>query len=162
MEVSLFCLVIATSLTSQTKDDSLSTLHLHVQVALMHLLSVISLIDLVTWVKTLSTEKYLWKVRIFVNYGLEQLHSVLIPKRRKSSHHLVDQAPQTPPININLMPHLLYYFRCQVLRCSTDRGCWLLIAEYFRQTKVSQFDIAHFIDYQILRLQAELSYFYSL
>lgn len=59
MEVSLSYLVTATSSTSQTMDDPLSTLHHHVQVALKHLLSVIFLVDLVTWVKTSSTENYL-------------------------------------------------------------------------------------------------------
>ena len=90
MEVSLSYLVTATSSTSQTMDDPLSTLHHHVQVALKHLLSVIFLVDLVTWVKTSSTENYLWKIRIFINNGLKQLHSVLISKRRKSSNHLMD------------------------------------------------------------------------
>ena len=55
------------------------------------------------------------------------------------------------------MPHLLYHLRCQVLWGATDRKRLVITLDVaFRQTEVSQLDVAVRTDQYILWLQAEL------
>ena len=52
--------------------------------------------------------------------ALEKFHSVFVSEGREASNHLMDEAAETPPIDIDSMSHFFDDFRCQIFWCTTD------------------------------------------
>lgn len=100
---------------------------------------------------------YLGKIWIFVDDGLEQLHSVLTSKGRESSDHLMQKTAQAPPIHIHSMPHLLHNFWRKVLRSPADRVGSLLVLQDLAQSEVSELDVSDSINDDIFWLKAVYS-----
>lgn len=106
------------------------------------------------WVKTEYGAGYLGKIWVFVDNGLEQLHSVLASKGRESSDHLMQKTSQAPPIHIHSMPHLLHNFWREVLRSPADRVGSLLVLQDLAQSKVSELDVSDSINDDVFWLKA--------
>lgn len=100
---------------------------------------------------------YLGKIWIFVDDGLEQLHSVLTSKGRETSDHLMQKTTQAPPIHIHSMSHFLHNFWREVLRSPADRVGSLLVLQDLAQSKVSELDVSDSINDDIFWLKAVYS-----
>lgn len=92
------------------------------------------------------------KLRISVYDGFKKFHPILTAERGKSANHLMDEASQTPPINIKPMSDLLDDFGSEILWRSANRCGVFLILQYFGESEVSQLDVAELIDDHILGL----------
>jgi len=117
--------------------------------------------NLVILEKTASTHVYFIKVRGFIDNGLEKLHSVLVPERRKACHHFMNETTEAPPIYVDTMAHLFNDLWRQILRSTTNRCGRLFLAKNFGQSKICEFDIPDSIDDDVLGLEANLGRSYS-
>jgi hypothetical protein len=70
---------------------------------------------------------YLVQIGILVDYCFEELHAVLAAEGREPADHFVDQASQTPPVDVDSMANLLDDFGSQVLRSPADGIGGLLV-----------------------------------
>jgi len=69
----------------------------------------------------------------------------------------MNQAAQTPPIDVNTMTHFFDNFRGKILGCSTNwHGNTVLTIKNLRKSKIGQLNIALIIDNDIFRFQTEL------
>lgn len=117
-------------------------------------MSATSSVDLAIWGKTALGPTYLREVRVFVYDRLEQLHPVLVSEGREAGDHLVDEAPQAPPIHVNLVAHFLDDFGGQVLGSAADGGGCLFGREDLGEAEVRELDVANFVDDEVFRLEA--------
>lgn len=92
---------------------------------------------------------------VSIDYGFEQFHPILTAERRESTYHFVDKTPQTPPINIESVANLLYDLGGQVLGSAADGSGAFLVLEDLRQAEVSELDVPHLVDYDVLGLEAK-------
>ena len=66
----------------------------------------------------------------------------------------MDEAAQAPPVDIDLVAHFLDDLGRQVLGSAADGLGSLFEGEDLGQAEVSEFDVAVFVDYDVLGLQA--------
>ena len=96
---------------------------------------------------------YLGEVWVFIDDGLEQFHPVFVSEWGESCDHLVDEASQTPPVDIDLVSHLLDDLWGQVFGGAADGGGCLVLAEDLGQAEVSQLDVAVLVDDDVFGFQ---------
>lgn len=99
--------------------------------------------------------------RTSIDYGFEKFHAVLTAEGRKATYDFVNEAPQTPPVHVESVAYLLYDLRGQVLRGAADGCGTFLVLQYLRQAEVSQLDVPHLVDYDVLGLEAKSGRAYS-
>jgi hypothetical protein len=101
-------------------------------------------------------QSYRFDIDLGVHNFLEQLNPVFVVEWRKTGDHFVDKASQAPPVHFCAVPLLANDFRCEVLRSTTDGlGLVVLALKNFGEPKVSQFDVARFVDNDVLWFEAE-------
>ena len=104
--------------------------------------------------KTALGPTYLREVRVFVDDRLEQLHPVLVSEGREACDHLMNEAAQAPPVDVDLVAHFLDDFGRQVLGSAADGGGCLFGGEDLGEAEVRELDVANFVDDEIFGLEA--------
>jgi hypothetical protein len=99
--------------------------------------------------------RYLGEVRRFADDGFEELHSVLVFEGRMTSEHFMNEAAETPPINISAVSDFFDDLRRKVFRSATKRHCnRFLGVEYFGKSEVSKLKVSILINDNILWFEA--------
>ena len=99
--------------------------------------------------------RYFGEVRGFADDGFEELHSVLVFEGRVASEHFMNEAAETPPINISAVSDFFYDLRCKVFRSATKRHCnRVLRVKYFGKSEVSKLKVSILINDNILWFEA--------
>ena len=88
-----------------------------------------------------------------VDNALEELHAVLIAKRRKTADHFVYKVAETPPVDLEAVSDLFDDFWGQILGSAADGGGDFLIVEYFGKAEVGELDVARLIEYHVFGLE---------
>ena len=97
----------------------------------------------------------------FVDDVFEEFHAIVPPEWREAAHHLVDEAPQAPPVDLDPVPSLLDDFWSQVFWSAAYGHCCLVVTEDLRESKVGQFDVACLVDDDIFGFEAAYKIVYS-
>jgi hypothetical protein len=107
-------------------------------------------------------ENYGWAVgyRFDVDLGvddlLEEFHAVVVMEGGETGDHLEDEAAETPPIDLYAVALFADDFWGEVLWGATDGlGFVFLSFEDLGEAEVSQFDVAGFVDDDVLGFETE-------
>lgn len=84
------------------------------------------------------------------------LFTIHILKWSLSMQHLIEQHSQTPNINFLILNLLLYYFRRQILKCSTSCNPSVMTTIWSTETKVTKLSIEICIKQNILWLNVSM------
>lgn len=104
----------------------------------------------------------MFQAGLWIDDILEQFHPIISLERRKPSEHLMNEASEAPPVDIDPMPFLPDDLRSEVFGSAADcLGLLLEVFQDFRQSEVCQFDVTGLIDDYIFWLQTRYNGLYS-
>ena len=100
------------SLLFRTKDDFWFILNLQIRVYRLHSFPTILWVYFLIFLRPILQNSYFWDFQRLIENRLKEFHPILASIWWKSSHHLINNTSQTPPINHFTMTLLLYDLWC--------------------------------------------------
>ena len=82
---------------------------------------------------------------------------ILVPERRHSDQHLVQQDADGPPVDTEVVSRLIQHFWRHVFGSTADCGRQFVILKHFSQAEINQLDIAVLIEQDIFQFEVSVS-----
>jgi hypothetical protein len=101
-------------------------------------------------------------IREVNGFSLDQLVHLLVivvsgVEGRESNNHLVGKDSDGPPIHRERMALLCQYFRCEVIRCATEREGLGIALQNFGESKIGQTNVAVFVHKNVFRFEVSIN-----